>query len=76
MTEAGNTGVAGGTKGASPVPEKTAPDGSTALPPKKKPAKKATKKKTPYPETSTGEQNRDYRIPRGEGVDDDAKAVG
>lgn len=36
MSEAGNTGVAGGTKGASQVPEKkpvTAPDNSTALDP-------------------------------------------
>lgn len=32
MTEQGNTGVAGGTKGADPVPEKKAPDDSTALP--------------------------------------------
>lgn len=27
----GNTGVAGGTQGADPVPQKTAPDGSTVL---------------------------------------------
>ena len=72
MTEAGNTGVAGGTKGADPVPEKKAPDGSTVLPKKKT----KQKRKRKYPVTQTGEQNRDYRIPRGEGVDDDGSAVG
>lgn len=55
MTEpAGNTGVAGGTQGADPVPEKTAPDGSTALPPEAQ------------PEPPDGEQNTDY--PQGDAV--------
>ena len=60
-----NTGVAGGTRGADPVPSKqqTAPDGSTVL-------------GKEYPRTPTGEQNRDYRNGDERGVKDDSKAVG
>lgn len=62
----GNTGVAGGTKGADPVPEKqdTAPDGSTVL------------GKSDPPDPPGGEQNRDYRNGDEKGVADDGGAVG
>lgn len=62
----GNTGVAGGTYGADPVPEKqdTAPDGSTVV------------GKSDPPAPPSGEQNRDYRNGDEKGVDDDGGAVG
>jgi len=61
-----NTGVAGGTRGADPVPEKqdTAPDGSTVL------------GKADPPDPPGGEQNRDYRNGDEKGVADDGGAVG
>jgi len=67
MTE--NTGVAGGTRGADPVPstQETAPDGSTVL---------GTEGKRDYPTTTSGEQNADYRNGDEKGVDDDGRAVG
>jgi hypothetical protein len=63
----GNTGVAGGTYGADPVPAKqdTAPDGSTVV---------GTPEGQPQPEL--GEQNTDYPNGDERGVADDGGAVG
>ena len=72
----GNTGVAGGTRGADPVPEKeTAPDGSTVLDESSSKVVN-TEKRREYPRTPTGEQNRDYPNGNERGVDDDGGAVG
>jgi hypothetical protein len=62
----GNTGYAGGTRGADPVPAKqdTAPDGSTVL----------GTEEQPQPEL--GEQNTGYPNGDEEGVADDGSAVG
>jgi hypothetical protein len=64
----GNTGVAGGTKGADPVPTK-APDGSTVLDESSAQVVN-TEKRREYPHTPTGEQNRDYPNGNERGVDD------
>ena len=68
----GNTGVGGGTEGASQVPEKptTAPDQSTVL----EPGSPLVTSDPPLP--ASGEQNRDYRNGDERGVDDDGRAVG
>jgi hypothetical protein len=67
----GNTGVAGGTKGADPVPQKTAPDGSTVL--DESSAKVVNTEQQPQPE---GDQNTGYAQGETKGVDDDGSAVG
>lgn len=55
MSEPGNTGVAGGTKGASPVPT-TAPDGSTVLDPSSDQVVDTEFK------GETSDQNKGYRV--------------
>lgn len=66
----GNTGVAGGTRGADPVPQKTAPDDSTVLDPD------SPLVTTDPPEPDGGEQNTDFDEPNETGVVDDSGAQG